>query len=128
MKLLNPPRLGSAPKNYTHGILVDHAAGVLYVSGQVGLDAKGDVSPDFATQARTAWRNVELVLGAAGMSVSDIVKTAVFLVRSEDFPVFVEVRREILKGHRPASSLVYVSGLADAAWKVEIEAVAVKKL
>jgi len=62
------------------------------------------------------------------MSVSDIVKTAVFLVRSEDFPVFVEVRREILKGHRPASSLVYVSGLADAAWKVEIEAVAVKKL
>lgn len=126
MKLLNPPALGNPPKTYTHGVLVEAAGPTLYISGQVGVDSSGTVSPDFATQARTAWRNVEAVLAAAGMSVSDIIKTTVFLVRPEDFPVFVEVRSGVLKGHRPASSLVFVSSLVDPAWKVEIEAVAIK--
>lgn len=126
MKFLNPPALGSAPKSYTHGVLVEAAWPTLYISGQVGLDASGTVSPDFATQARTAWRNVEAVLAAAGMSVSDIIKTTVFLVRPEDFPVFVDIRKDVLKGHRPASSLVFISSLVDPAWKVEIEAVAIK--
>ncbi len=126
MKFLNPPALGSPPKSYTHGVLVETAGPTLYIAGQVGLDGSGTVSPDFATQARRAWRNVEAVLAAAGMSVSDIVKTTVFLVRPEDFPVFVEVRNGVLEGHRPASSLVFVSSLVDPAWKVEIEAIAVK--
>lgn len=127
MKAVNPPELGSDPKNYAHGVLVEPLVRTLYISGQVGLDANGVVSPDFLTEARTAWRNVEAVLASAGMSASDIVKTTIFLVRPEDYSTFVEVRRDVLKGHRPASTLVFVSRLVDPAWKVEIEAVAIKQ-
>jgi enamine deaminase RidA (YjgF/YER057c/UK114 family) len=35
------------------------------------------------------------------------------------------VRAEVLQGHKPASTLVYVSGLVRPEWRLEIEAVAV---
>jgi reactive intermediate/imine deaminase len=125
VKPINPAALGGAPAAYTNGMLTA-AKETLYVSGQIGIDAQGVASVDFATQAKQAWSNVLAILGDAGMSVENIVKTTIFLVDRADYATFAEVRKEVMKGHKPASTLVYVSGLVKADWKVEVEAVAVK--
>lgn len=126
IKAINPASMGGAPAAYTNGMLAVDAKQTLYISGQIGIDASGACSPDFATQTRQVWSNLEAILKDAGMALSDIVKTTIFLVDRADYPAFVDIRKEVLKGHKPASTLVYVSGLVRPEWKVEIEAIAVK--
>jgi enamine deaminase RidA (YjgF/YER057c/UK114 family) len=71
-----------------------------------------------------AWRNIFAVLASAGMNAHNLVKITAFLTQREDLADFREVRDRMLREARPASSLIFVSGLADPAWLVEIEAVA----
>ena len=68
--------------------------------------------------------NVEAVLNEAGMSFKDIVKMSFFMIRREDMDTLVEVRKELLDGVRPAITTVYVAGLVNPAWLVEVEVVA----
>lgn len=127
MKFLNPTAVGDPPRIYTQGVLVEGAVDTLYISGQVGMDASGAVPDGFAAQARLAWCNVEAVLRDAGMSLRNVVKTTTFLVSPEHYQEFAQVRKEVLAEYRPASTLVYVSGLVLPALKVEIEVIAVKR-
>ncbi|HEX3349691.1 MAG TPA: RidA family protein [Acetobacteraceae bacterium] len=110
---------------YNPGMLVSDARRTLYISGQVATDAEGKVSPDFEAQARQVWRNIEAVLAGAHMTFRDIVKLTTFLLDSGDLEINGRVRAEVLQGHKPASTLVYVSGLVRPEWRLEIEAVAV---
>ena len=119
---INPKALGGEPAAYTNGMLTD--SNTLYISGQIGIDAQGVASPDFEAQTRQTWANIETILKEAGMTLKDIVKTTIFLVDRADYPTFVKVRTEILDGHKPASTLVYVSGLVKPEWKVEIDVIA----
>jgi len=114
VKQVNPAVMGPAPGAYTNGMLVAGAQETIYISGQIGIDAQGVASADFATQARQVWTNISAILADAGMTVENIVKTTVFLVDRADYPAFVEVRKQVLAGHKPASTLVYVSGLVKA--------------
>ncbi len=123
---INPAIMGGAPAAYTNGMHAVGARETLYISGQIGIDAAGVASPDFAAQTRQTWANVEAILKDAGMTLENIVKTTVFLVDRADYPTFVDIRKQVLKGHKPASTLVYVAGLVKPDWKVEIEAIAVK--
>lgn len=126
VKMINPASMGGAPASYTNGMVAAAPKETIYISGQIGIDAKGAASSDFATQAKQAWSNVIAILADAGMTVENIVKTTIFLVNRADYATFADVRKEVLKGHKPASTLVYVSGLVKEEWKVEIEAIAVK--
>lgn len=114
-----PAATGAA---YSNGIL---AGNILYVAGQTGLAADGIASPDLAQQCRQAWSNIEAILAEAGMGIANIAKTTIFLTDPADFSTYAAVRDEVLKGHKPASTLVYVSGLFRPELKVEIEAIAV---
>lgn len=126
VKAINPESMGGAPAAYTNGMLDVGGKETLYISGQIGIDAKGVCAPDFATQTRQVWSNLEAILADAGMTLNNVVKTTIFLVDRADYPAFVDIRKDVLKGHKPASTLVYVSGLVKPEWKVEIEAIAVK--
>ena len=122
--LLPNPRLDKA-LSYSPGIVVGGGGRTVYVSGQIGADADGQVSADFETQVRQVWRNIGAVLAEAEMGLDDIVKLTTFLIDGQDFPIASRVRSETLREHKPASTLVYVSGLVKPEWRVEIEAVAV---
>ena len=121
---INPASMNGEPSNYSNGILVKSSEVTLYISGQIGVDINGICSNDFEAQTRQAWRNIETILGEAEMSLKDIVKTTIFLVNSNDYPSFAEVRAQVLKGHKPASTLIYVSALVKPEWKVEIDVIA----
>ena len=123
---INPASMGGEPGAYSNGILSAAPEATLYVAGQIGIDAKGLASPDFEAQTRQTWSNIEAILAEAGMTLKDIVKTTIFLVNPADYPTFVKVRTEVLDGHKPASTLVYVSALVKPDWKVEIDVIAAR--
>lgn len=120
------PRTSTAPRAYADGVLVTQGRDTLYISGQVGTDADGNLADDCATQAREIWRKITEILRLGGMDLTDIVKTTVFLVSRDDHAAFSAVRDAVLAGHRPASTLVYVASLVHPRIRIEIEVVAAR--
>lgn len=99
--------------------------GLLFCSGQTPLDpaTMEVIGIEVETQTRRVLQNLELVLGARGLTRASIVKTTVFLKNMTDFPRMNAVYAEFFGTHRPARSTVEVSRLPKDAL-VEIECVA----
>lgn len=102
------------------------ANGLVFVSGQVGLDPRTGqmVGQDIKTQTRRALDNIRAVLEAAGSSLDRVVKCTVFLRDMNDFGPMNEEYGAYFKELPPARSTVQVAKLPRDAL-VEIEAVAV---
>ncbi|MFG1262539.1 RidA family protein [Xanthobacter aminoxidans] len=110
---------------YSPAVLASGPVRTLYISGQVGIDASGQVPADFEGQVRAAFANLEAVLAAAGMGLGDLAKVTAYLTDPDDYAGYGALRTELLKGHKPASTLVIAAALARPEWRIEIEAVAV---
>lgn len=76
---------------------------------------------DAAGQARAAWAIAVGALEEAGFSLADVVRTRVYIVRSEDALAVAEVNGELFGAIRPAATLVRVAGLIDPSMLVEVE-------
>jgi len=103
------------------------AGDFLFVSGQLPIDpATGQMAAgDAAAQAGQSLANIRAILDAAGMEMSNIVKTNVFLKDMGDFAKVNEVYAGFFEGEYPARAAVEVARLPKDAL-VEIEAVAYK--
>jgi reactive intermediate/imine deaminase len=124
-RFLSPTGL-PPPAGYSH--VVDAAASrIVYVSGQVPLDADGHLvgESDFAAQTRQVFENLTLALEAAGASWRDVVKLTYFLRDVGELAIVRTVRDEYVDIERPpASTLVEVSRLFRDDVLIEIEAIA----
>ena len=104
------------------------AGGIVFCSGQVGLDpADGQlVSGGVEEQAERVLRNLGAVLDAAGLAFADVVKTTVFLADLADFEQMNAVYGRFFTDPWPARSTIGVAALPRGA-RIEIEAVAVRR-
>ena len=102
------------------------AGGFLFLSGQLPLDPKSGtiVEEDIETQTRQALTNVKALLAAAGLSLSDVVKTSVFLKDIQDFTKMNGIYAEFFPNEPPARSAFQVANLPRNAL-VEIESIAI---
>ncbi len=105
------------------------ANGVIYVSGQAGIDERGrTVSADFLTQGRQAFANIERVLKEAGVGLSDVVKVGIFVTdMAANLDKVIELRGEFLSEPYPADTLLEVSSLAQPDWQIEVEVTALAR-
>jgi 2-iminobutanoate/2-iminopropanoate deaminase len=103
------------------------SGGVLYCSGQIGLDpATGNlVDGGFEAEARQVLANLAAVVKAAGMTLADAVKLTVYVVDLADFPRLNEIFTTVLEQPYPARATVQVSALPRGA-VVEIDMVATR--
>jgi 2-iminobutanoate/2-iminopropanoate deaminase len=99
--------------------------GFLFTAGQIALDpATGELAAGgIAEQTARALENLRAILSTAGSSLSEVVKTTVFLVDMADFTAMNEVYGRFFGSHRPARSTVAVAALPRGA-RVEIEVIA----
>lgn len=127
-QFLNPP--GLCPTyGWTH-VVSSTGSRTIHISGQVAINAKGDLigRGDMKAQTEQAFRNVSIALEAAGATLSDVVKTSLFVVglKPEHVPVIRAIRSKYVSAENPpASTLVGVSALVGPDWLVEIEAIAI---
>ncbi len=119
------PSAVRTPTGYTHAIQVSGEYRRLIISGQVGMAVDGTVPDSGDGQLAQAFANLRAILMANGMTIENIVKTTAFLTDRDLLPAYRQARLAVFGDHAPASTLLFVAGLADPRWVVEIEAEAV---
>lgn len=121
------PETPSAPQSLAPYSPAVEAAGLVFLSGQVGLDPiRGERAPDeIGAQTHQVMRNIGAVLGDLALGYEDIVKTTVFLADISDFAAVNEIYESYFEGPFPARSAVQ-AGALPAGFLVEIEVVAAR--
>jgi len=122
-KIIATDEAPAAVGPYSQGVQVGK---LIFTAGQGGLDpATGRlVEGGIEAQTRQTLNNLSSILQAAGSSLSQVVKTTVFLQNIADFQTMNRVYAEFFADHPPARSTVQVAALPLGAL-VEIEAVAI---
>jgi enamine deaminase RidA (YjgF/YER057c/UK114 family) len=127
VRFLNPESGAKAP-GYTHAVEVTGPGRIVYIAGQLGLDAGGKIvgAPgDFRAQAVQAFENLKAALATVGATFADVVKINNYLVDMNHLSIFREVRDSYLNmAAPPASTLVAITKLAREGALFEIEAIA----
>ena len=114
----------------TVGVGYSHVARVgdtVYIAGQVALDRSSNLvgEDDIEAQAQQAFENLQAILKELGGSLNDIVKMTTYLTDRSQLAAFRRVRNRYLSDPFPPNTLLFISGLAQPEYLVEIEAVAV---
>ena len=108
---------------FAHAVEVSGAQRLLFISGQVPADEQDRVPADYPSQYRLAWQNVEKRLAAAGMTFDNLVKVTIYLSERRYIEESRGLRAAVLGDRTPAITIV-LTGIYDAAWLLEIEAIA----
>jgi 2-iminobutanoate/2-iminopropanoate deaminase len=124
-RIVAPPGYKPSPAPLSPAVL---AGDTLYLSGSTGADPSTGriVEGGLEAEVRQIMANVTTVLGAAGMSLADVVSVTVYLADITDYARFNELYRAYFpSGRFPARSAVAVSALARGA-RVELTMTAVR--
>ena len=86
---------------------------LVFLSGQIPLVPETGLVADggLEAQAHQIFANIKAVLAEAGMSLSNVVKTTVFMTDLSQFAAFNAIYAEYFKAPYPARSCVEVSAL-----------------
>ena len=118
------PDLDSAPKPLAPYSVVTEANGFVFVSGQVAIDPEGGGTPtEVADQTRLVLENLRSLLEDLDLSLTDVVKTTVFLADIADYPTVNEVYGTFFDADPPARSAIQAAALPKPEFLVEIEAI-----
>ncbi len=101
--------------------------GLLYISGQLGIDPSSGNLMDggVEAQAEQSMKNIRAILEEAKMGFDNIVKTTIFLTSMSDFAKVNAIYEKYFTANFPARSTIQVAGLPKGGL-VEIEVVASK--
>lgn len=97
----------------------------VFISGQLGMSAEGELLEGVADQTRQALENAKALLVAAGLDLSHVVRVTIYLARMEDFETVNSVYETFFSPPYPARAAVEVSRLPKDAL-VEIEMMALR--
>jgi len=127
LRFSNPPGM-SSPPTYSHVVEVTGPHRTVYFAGQTGADASGKVAQGFRAQAVQVMENLKTALASVGGGFEHVVKLTSYLTDIEaNGAEFREVRGSYFpnKSALPASTLLQVPRLANPAFLLEVEAIAI---
>jgi 2-iminobutanoate/2-iminopropanoate deaminase len=122
MKVISTKKAPAAIGPYSQAIQVGN---LVYTSGQISIDPATGVFVEggIKEQTRQSLSNVKAILEEAGLSMTNVVKTTVFMADMNDFADMNAVYAEFFAEPYPARSAVAAKSLPKDAL-VEIEVVA----
>lgn len=126
-KIWSPSSVPPPAANYHQCALIPAGSTRLHIAGQLGMDADGNIAESAEEQIVLAWQNVRGVLQANDMDIEDLTSVRLYLVNRDDMPEYQTAKQRLSfdVGGLP-TTLLFVNGLFDERWKVEIEAEAAK--
>lgn len=120
----NPGRHRPQTEVLSYGI---RAGDVLWLAGQTSrdMDTGEAVKGDIELQTNKVIDNIEAVLRQEGVGLERVVRCTVFVTCAADLEGMNRVYVRRFKEPRPARAAYIVAGLANPAYRVEIDAIAV---
>jgi enamine deaminase RidA (YjgF/YER057c/UK114 family) len=95
----------------------------IFVAGTAPTMPDGADPPrDTYGQVRRVFEIILAALAEAGAGPEHVVRTRIFLAPNANFDEAARGHADVFSEIRPASTMIFVSGLADPRWLVEIEA------
>jgi enamine deaminase RidA (YjgF/YER057c/UK114 family) len=121
-KRLSVPGLAIS-KTSSHAV-EDIASGLIFVSGQVGVDEDGHVPDELSGQLRAILSRLDVILRGLNLDRSAILRTFTLVTDIGDFygGGASDVWAEYVAANPPAATIAQVSALARPQFKIEIEA------
>ena len=114
---------------FSQVVVVPANSRTVYIGGQNAVDSSGEIigKGDIGLQAKQIFKNLESALSAVGARIDSVIKWNVYVVQGQSpRPGFEEFQR--VWGHRPNPPLItvlFVAGLANPAFLMEIDAIAI---
>jgi len=104
------------------------AGGAVYLSGQtpISYDTGEVLKGDVTVQAERTFDNIGKILAGIGLTFENVVRVTVYLTAQADFEAMNQVYRRYFKEPYPARSTLIVAGLANPAYRIEIDIIAVR--
>jgi enamine deaminase RidA (YjgF/YER057c/UK114 family) len=128
---INPEGLSKNPA-FTNVVAVTGAVKTVYIGGQDAVDASGKIvgKGDIKAQTEQAFTNLQIALAAAGAALEHVVKWNIYVVQGQSLQPGFEVFQRIWGGrpNPPAITMMFVAGLANPDFLLELDAVAVVPL
>lgn len=98
---------------------------VIAVTGTVGIDADGTFPPTVGAQTERALVIIRAALEALGSRLDDVIRTRLYVTDISKWEEVGAVHGAVFGTIRPATTMVEVAKLIDAAALIEIEADAI---
>lgn len=95
------------------------------IGNQIAVSGTTGAGDTLADQTRAALKTIEAALGEAGASLTDVIRTRMYLTDMSTWEEAALVHGEVFGEIRPASTILEVSSLIDKGLFIEIEADAV---
>ena len=122
----NPASVAPPMKPHYSNSIRTESGPLLFIAGQVALDADGELvgDGDIRAQATQVLENIRAIVEANGGAMADIAQVTVYVRDIEAFNSISDIRERYFPSDGPASAIVEVSALAWPEFLIEIAAVA----
>src|SRR5213079_3676269 len=95
-EVVRPPYEWMTQHDFAQAVIV--AGPLLFGAGQCGLDENGDVvGPDFESQLRRSFQNIEAILREADAGLEHVVKLTLYMTDADHLEIYPRVRREFFE-------------------------------
>lgn len=110
---------------YSRAVKVGHH---IEVSGTVASDESGNVvgKNDAYAQTRFILQKIEKVLHEAGATLSDVVRTRMFVTDIARFDEYGQAHSEVFAAIKPCTAMLEVKGLVSPEYLIEMEVTAIR--
>ena len=121
---ISTPNAPAAIGPYSQGVQFN---GLIFISGQLGLDPKAGtlVGPDVLHQTQQILLNLAAIAESAKTPLSRLLKLTIYLVDLGDFDAVNQLLQQSLKQPYPARTTIGVNALPKGA-RIEIDAILAK--
>ncbi len=128
VEYLNPEMLNRNPA-FTNVVVVTGPVKTIYIGGQDAVDAAGRIvgKGDIRAQTEQVFKNLQAALEAAGASLENVIKWNLLIVQGQPLPAGFEVFQRVWgrRPNPPTITFMYVAGLANPDFLIEMDAIAV---
>ena len=128
MRSLAPAAIHPPFAAYSHGVEA-RARRLVLTSGQLGIRPDGSIPEAAGAQAGLCFESIDAILAEAGLGREHILRLNAFVTDRAHMAGYMAARDIYLDGlaHKPASTLMIVSGFTRPEFLVEVEAMAAEE-
>lgn len=124
MRHITPRGIRPPFARYSYGVEIPAGYRILVCSGQLGVGPDDRVPETVEEQTTLCFRNIEAVLGEAGLGFADVVRINAFVTGREHLKGYMAARDAFIADPPPASTLMIVGGFSRPEFLVEVEVIA----